>query len=268
MTVINIFEELVSFLPSSLTVANGDSFGIDWSPALEGDIDTGAPPYGTFRFVGTDVTDPFPLHNGYVESTQSQTDTFTFDDTEDIYQVSERHINSITSVEDASGDTFTEGTDFEVFSTSDYTTDDAIQWLDGGSTPDDGEDFDVKYEHILVSRSVEMRQFLTYRLVFKVAEVPSSDAEASKFYYKTYLGQELMSALIEFFDKNDGAPLISGSEPLLYFSDYANFGRTNIDDADDIARYVIDIRLNRKREVTKDATFRVTGKHLITTSTA
>lgn len=261
MTVIDVESEIQDFLPTSLTVANGDIFTVDWVPALE-DAQHKAPPYGTYQFIASDVVDPFPIHAGFKKSTENQVDTITFSDGTSVYKVTERDIDSVNSLTDASNDTFVEGTDFEIHSTDDSERNDAIKFLDGGSTPDDGEDFDVDYEHRLYAEQHNRRGFFTYRLVLKVKELDSSHSEASKFYFKSFLGNELIEALTEFFDKNDGATLTSTGE--LWFEDYANFGRVSVTDDEALARYLIDIRLGRTKTIDDDTTFRVSGEHSLT----
>lgn len=51
------------------------------------------------------------------------------------------------SVEDASGDVYERGTDFEVVDDSGDGELDSIDWSVGGSSPDDSESFDVDYQY-------------------------------------------------------------------------------------------------------------------------
>jgi len=54
--------------------------------------------------------------------------------------------DSVANVDDASGDAYVNGTDYDEVDDSGDGKQDAIDWSVGGSTPDDGEDFEVDYE--------------------------------------------------------------------------------------------------------------------------
>jgi len=61
-------------------------------------------------------------------------------------EISYVHSNwSLDSVVSESDTTFTQGTDYTVVDDDGDGYEDAIQWLDGGSTPDDGERFHISY---------------------------------------------------------------------------------------------------------------------------
>jgi hypothetical protein len=53
---------------------------------------------------------------------------------------------SVANVEDASGDQYVKGTDYQEVDDSGDGTPDAIDWSIGGVTPDDGETFTVDYD--------------------------------------------------------------------------------------------------------------------------
>lgn len=87
-----------------------------------------------------------------------RTETIEYIDGRDTYSIENAMVNEgITSVVDASGTTYTEGTDYEEVDLNNDDRDDAIEWLDGGSTPSDTEDFTVTYNAsttILVSYDI------------------------------------------------------------------------------------------------------------------
>jgi len=66
----------------------------------------------------------------------------------DIYSLTRSPIvaDSVTNVDDASGDTYTNGTDYDEVDDNNDGDQDAIDWSVGGATPDDGEQFEVDYE--------------------------------------------------------------------------------------------------------------------------
>lgn len=75
---------------------------------------------------------------------RDRTDKFTFTDSDRKYELQHDPDSGSTSVTDNSGDSFTEGTDYEI-TNPDGIRKDTLEWLDGGSTPDDDEDFTVDY---------------------------------------------------------------------------------------------------------------------------
>lgn len=194
--------EIIKFLPDSLTTDRGDTFDMTWGrekTKVEND-----PPGGVISFVGENETQGTRWED-QEDGTQNQQDTFTFDTSQDVYQVTERDIASVNSVDDASGDSYVEDTDFEIHSTADYTTDDAIKWLDGGSSPDDGEDFTVDYEHFVFFD----RHSKKGDLVVQIAILAESIEIGTNYYDKLQLAKVLASALEEYFMDNRGARLKS-----------------------------------------------------------
>jgi len=75
---------------------------------------------------------------------REQTDDFTFFEDDDPYTLTNEPDLSSTVVTDASGDSFTEDTDYEIIN-PDGIDRNTLRWLDGGSSPDDEEDFTVEY---------------------------------------------------------------------------------------------------------------------------
>lgn len=74
-------------------------------------------------------------------------ETHTFDSTQSVYALDKAPIvaDSVANVDDASGDTYANGNDYDETDDGDGEQD-AIDFSVGGSSPDDGEDFDVDYE--------------------------------------------------------------------------------------------------------------------------
>lgn len=75
-------------------------------------------------------------------------ETHTYQTGTSVYTLNKAPIvaDSVTNVEDASGDAYVNGTDYDETDNSGDGKQDAIDWSVGGSTPDDAEDFDVDYE--------------------------------------------------------------------------------------------------------------------------
>ncbi len=73
-----------------------------------------------------------------------RTDSFTFDETQNVYTLTTVPDADSTSIEDASGDTYVEDTDYAIVSVD--GVENGIDWSIGGGTPDDGETFTVTYD--------------------------------------------------------------------------------------------------------------------------
>jgi len=74
------------------------------------------------------------------------TETFTYSNTQDLYEMEEIPFDNSTSIEDASGDPYVEGTDYEIIDDSGNGFAQTIDWTVGGGTPDNSEDFTITYE--------------------------------------------------------------------------------------------------------------------------
>jgi len=75
-------------------------------------------------------------------------ETHTYDSATAIYALDKAPIvaDSVANVVDASGDAYVNGTDYDETDDDADGEQDAIDWSVGGSSPNDGEDFDVDYE--------------------------------------------------------------------------------------------------------------------------
>jgi len=106
---------------------------------------------GTFALQNS-VSDFDEINISNITTASAGSVNVTFDDVEhyDLVYVLDKgeymeQDNAITAVEDDSGDTYTEGTDFTEFNSDGDTETEAIKWLNGGSSPDVGEGFAVTY---------------------------------------------------------------------------------------------------------------------------
>lgn len=73
------------------------------------------------------------------------TESEDYEVTQDVYQLGAVPFESSVSISDASGDTYTNGTDYEVIDETGNGFKQSIDWAVGGSTPDDNEVFTVEY---------------------------------------------------------------------------------------------------------------------------
>jgi hypothetical protein len=81
----------------------------------------------------------FNWNPGYSESED-------YEVTQDIYQLEYVPFPSSLSIEDASGDTYTEGTDYSLIDDTGNGFKQSIDWSIGGSSPDDNEVFTATYD--------------------------------------------------------------------------------------------------------------------------
>ena len=77
---------------------------------------------------------------------ENGTQTLTYSNTQDLYEMEDIPFDNSTSIEDASGDTYVEGTDYDIIDNSGNGFAQTIDWTVGGGTPDNSEDFTITYE--------------------------------------------------------------------------------------------------------------------------
>jgi len=80
------------------------------------------------------------------DTLNSASETFTYDGSSAYELTYLPALAGDSSVSDNSGDTYTLGTDYDIVDTDNDGVKDSIEWLSGGSTPDNPEDFTVTYE--------------------------------------------------------------------------------------------------------------------------
>lgn len=260
MGAVDIEKALGSKLPSPLTVENGDQIGIEWQPSYEafrGSTASGneAPPapYGTFQFLSHVPIDQF-LRDTPVQTTQTQTDTITFNTGTDVYQVTQRAIDNtqatiLTATVGGFPATLTEDTDYEVHSTADYTTNDAVKFLDGGTKPDDGTTFTIQYEHILFTLGRVNHERYTYRLMLFIGNLASGTNGATKTYPKSYLARQLGEALVEEWMKLRGTSMTTTPGELRVGS-IISLTDLPPDRSESLYRIAMDVALERDHHVT------------------
>jgi uncharacterized phage protein gp47/JayE len=73
-------------------------------------------------------------------------DSEDYENTQDIYQLDFVPFPSSLSISDASGDTYTEGTDFDLIDDTGNGFKQSVDWSIGGSSPDDNEVFTATYD--------------------------------------------------------------------------------------------------------------------------
>lgn len=134
-----------------LEVVGGDTYKVDAGGII------GTPAEGKARYEwSSGDTDTAGYYNAVFEVeydavTTVTDETLTYSNGTDVYALSNQRVlvdgyHEVT-IEDASGDTYERGTDFEVVDDDSDDELDSIDWSVGGSTPDDAEDFDVDYDY-------------------------------------------------------------------------------------------------------------------------
>lgn len=134
-----------------LEEVGGDSYTVDASGII------GEPSNGKARYEWSDGdTSTAGYYNTVFEVqydavTNVADETHTYSAGTDVYPLDNDRVLVSgyyeVTIEDASGDTYTRGTDFDVIDDDGDEDLDSIDWSIGGSSPDDAEDFDVDYSY-------------------------------------------------------------------------------------------------------------------------
>jgi len=256
---IDVSAALVQFLPKSLTLTDGKTVsGINWANEID-DEAVDAVVYGRFRRLnmtptGVDKSFKTKLVN------ESKTENIVFDADEDTYQVTERDIvavQSLTGTRNGSAHTFVNGADFEVYTTYDYSTPNAIRWLPGGNKPDDGTSFTATYTHRLISSMQGNRSMNTYRLTIHTKD----QTITGKFYPKARLGELLLEALYGYLTQHQGKSPVPGFK----IHSCQPIPQSIVTASEATARHFIDLRASRHQVFERERVQRV-GKLGIHTS--
>lgn len=248
---VDIAARLVENLPNSLTLPSGDTFTIDWVDGLARHEDK-EPPYGSFSPVTTVPQRPrdLKLRGAVTETSRTASDTITFSSGTDVYQVTERDItslNEVTGTLNGSDHTFTIDTDVEKHSTPDYEVFDAVKWLDGADSPDDGTDFTVEYDHRIYEIHRRNYERITYRLAVHGKELSQSDTNASQPYAAWDLAYQLGDALAEELTLLKGSALDDDGN--LKLKSFENYGSINLEEGESTAVNPFDITMIRWKDI-------------------
>lgn len=89
---------------------------------------------------------------------EDSTETFTFNTGQNLYAMHSVPFDTSTSIKDASGDTYVEGTDYDIIDNSGNGVAQTIDWSVGGGTPDINEDFTITYEKKVYTTEYEITE--------------------------------------------------------------------------------------------------------------
>lgn len=238
--IVDVDKALVANLPKALKTDLGDTVTVTgWYDEAE---DTGdhALPFGTFLLVGSPPMERIDASHKRADTYTQVVDTITYTAGIDVYQVAQRDIHdvvSLTGTRSGSPHTFVEDTDFELHVTSAYSTVDAIMWLPGGDTPDDGTAFTLTYRHTLSRLDQAQRSSRIYRLALHVKETTIG----LNFYPKFRLGSMLQESLLSELGLKRGQDFAPG----LRLHEAMALPPPFIADSEGVVRSAIDIRLSR-----------------------
>jgi len=100
------------------------------------------------KLIATTMTADLDVENITTLTVEVVDETHTYDSTQAVYTLNKAPIvaDSVKNVDDASGDAYVNGTDYDETDNDGDGDQDAIDWSVGGAAPDDGEDFYVDYE--------------------------------------------------------------------------------------------------------------------------
>jgi len=146
------------------------------------------------------------------------TETFTYNNTQDLYEMEEVPFDNSTSIEDASGDTYVEGTDYDIIDNTGNGVAQTINWTVGGGTPDNSEDFTITYEKKV------------YVPEYEIVETPKGEiTDASGDTYEQDVDYDIIDVTQD--DENDAISWITNPASLgdgeQFFFTYFNEGDIN-----------------------------------------
>jgi len=146
------------------------------------------------------------------------TETFTYNNTQDLYEMEEVPFDNSTSIEDASGDTYVEGTDYDIIDNTGNGFAQTIDWTVGGGTPDNSEDFTITYEKKV------------YVPEYEIVETPKGEiTDASGDTYEQDVDYDIIDVTQD--DENDAISWITNPASLgdgeQFFFTYFNEGDIN-----------------------------------------
>jgi len=141
-----------------------------WPETIVWDASNAVPEAGEEFFVSYDVTtadtskeDRYTndlVRDEAFRFNRNATENFDYDDTQSLYEMNEAPFVGSTSIEDGSGDTYVEGTDYDIIDDSNDGVEQTIDWSIGTAKPDNDEEFFINYTR------------RTYELQYEVYETP------------------------------------------------------------------------------------------------
>lgn len=269
-------EALLNVVPDDLVVHGGDEIEVE---AWDGDAPKS--PDESKVIVAVSLLSGAPVDQLTDDDGDlilvEETDTFRYSTDEDVYQVEERDIASVNRVvADVNGaqTVLTEGEDYEVYSTEEYVTFDAIRFLDdshdvasfgtesfGTSTfgtggakhgePDDGSTVEVDYEHHMLQETQRSTWNLIWRFVVRAPRVDDGDLGATQDYRNpARLANQLQDTLIKTLAAKQGKNLWSQADgapqPGAYvLHEVQNVGRRPSTEDGTVSDRVVDVRTSR-----------------------
>lgn len=137
---------------SNTTPADGQNFSVDY------DVTTSST-------ASSDVYTTNLVRDEALTFEEGVTDSFTYEQAQDLYELSFVPFDGSTSISDGSGNTYAEGADYEIVDDSGNGYPQTIDWTIGGSTPSNNEDFIVTYNKEV------------YHLTYEVRDTPSNKVQ-------------------------------------------------------------------------------------------
>lgn len=264
--------ELIKFLPPTLDVANGDSFSLTWIDGEEIDQSEPEPPFGTITHIATTPDEIFPFDHGNDPVTQQTSDTITFQSGTDIYELTEKDAvddsSSISATVNGSSTTLEEGTDYELVDTVDEFIDegnflDSVEFLDGGTKPDDGTNFTITYDEWRSKRVAIVYERQTYHLALKAQRsLSSNNASATIDYPKSRLAKQLGESLLEDLFLKHGDHI--GSTEGMRLHGFQPVGQMSTREGSSTSIWAVDIEITNRRTMSPGDLHRYIGSPKVT----
>lgn len=239
-----LIQQLIAVLPTTMRTKTDAITAFKWVDEDE-DLDHGALPYGTVKHISRhDIEGQHDWAQVQVLTDKTETIPAT---TATVYQVSERDIASVQSLDGTVGGlphTFTSG-EFNVVRTETYVTYDAIEFL--GPFPDNGTDIDVTYKHRQYQQVRARRLDHTFRLYIWCGPLAVGDRGVTVAYAKSRLASQLIDYLERFILPLEGVTL--SSDNLVRLGAIGTPGIIGSDRADSITKGFLDVRVHEHQQV-------------------
>lgn len=270
-------EALANLVPDTLVTAHGDDIEIQvWDEDMGSPPDDSKPTVKIGLLSGAPVDQLMPHEDPPIVNVD-ESESFVFSSDQDIYQVEERDIATVERVSAIVSGTrtvLTQGEDYEVYSTEEYSSFDAIRFLDndrdvasfgtevfgtetfgtGGSkhgSVDDGTRVDIDYTHKMIQPRDRSTWNLIWRIASRAPRLDDGELGATREYRNpARLGNQLHDSLVKELAAKEGANLWSiedgAPQPGAYvLHEIRNIGRLPVTDDNTVIDRFIDVRTSR-----------------------
>lgn len=157
---------------SGTTPADGDRFFVDYDVTVPGSTDK--TDYYDLQLVRSER---FTWNDSYSESED-------YEDTQDVYPLEYAPFPDSLTITDASGDSYTLGTDYDLVDTTGNGVAQSIDWSIGGSSPDDNEVFTAEYAQQVYQTRYDVVESLAGEIIDEDGTIYEEDTAYNLISYR------------------------------------------------------------------------------------